>query len=174
MCELMKPKTNNRRADGFATVDFLIVAVIILIIVTYAWTAVMQAQRWQAREGAARQFAGFVERARSDSTRRRATDPRQMAQITVLNETYYSVTIDQDGDGALDVPRVVSLQQLTIDGPYPRTYMFDRTGKAVDSSGNAIQQTVVTFANRSGKSVVKVSDDGQAAPSPSQGDNSKK
>jgi type II secretory pathway pseudopilin PulG len=172
----MKPKTNNRRVDGFATVDFLIVAVIILIIVTYAWTAVMQAQRWQAREGAARQFASFIERARSDSTRRRATDAKQMAQVTILNNSFYSVTVDENGDGALDAPRVVSLheQQLTIDGPYPRTYMFDRTGKAVDSSGNAIQQTVVTFANRSGKSVVKVSDDGQAAPSPSQGDNSKK
>jgi hypothetical protein len=99
-----------------------------------------------------------------------------MAQVTVLNESFYSLTVDENGDGVLDAPRVVSLheQQLTIDGPYPRTYMFDRTGKAVDSSGNAIQQTVVTFANRSGKSVVKVSDDGQAAPSPSQGDNSKK
>src|SRR5436190_12095908 len=157
----MKPKTHNSRAAGFATVDFLIVAVIILIIVTYAWTAVMQAQRWQAREGAAQQFASFIERARSDSTRRRATDARTMAQITVLNESFYSVTIDEDGDGALDVPRVVNLQgqQITIDGPYPRTYMFDRSGKTVDSSGTTFQQTVVTFANRSGKSVVKVSDD---------------
>jgi len=172
----MKPTTQNSRVAGFATVDFLIVAVIILIIVTYAWMAVMHAQRWQAREGAAQQFASFVERARSDSMRRRATDARQMAQITVLNESYYSVTIDQDGDGALDIPRVVSLQgqQLTIDGPYPRTYMFDRSGKAVDSNGNAVQQTVVTIANRSGKSVVKVSDDDKATSAPSQGDNSKK
>src|SRR6185436_152129 len=115
----MKPKPNNIRADGFATVDFLIVAVIILIIVTYAWTAVMQAQRWQAREGAAQQFASFIERARSDSMRRRATDTKQMAQVTVLNEGFYSMTIDQDGDGTLDAPHVVSLheQQLTIDGP---------------------------------------------------------
>jgi len=172
----MKPTTQNSRVAGFATVDFLIVAVIILIIVTYAWTAVMHAQRWQAREGAAQQFASFVERARSDSMRRRATDARQMAQITVLNESYYSVTIDQDGDGALDIPRVVNLQgqQLTIDGPYPRTYMFDRSGKAVDSNGNAVQQTVVTIANRSGKSVVKVSDDDKAPSAPSQGDSSKK
>jgi type II secretory pathway pseudopilin PulG len=171
----MKPKPNNRRAGGFATVDFLIVAVIILIIVTYAWTAVMQAQRWQAREGAAQQFGAFVEQARSDSSRRHATDPRQMAQITVLNETFYSVTMDQDGDGALDVPRVVDLQaqQLTIDGPYPRTYMFDRSGKAVDSSGNPVQQTVVTIGNRSGRSVVKVSDESKAPPAPAQGDNKK-
>jgi hypothetical protein len=52
--------------------------------------------------------------------------------------------------------------------------MFDRSGKAVDSNGNAVQQTVVTIANRSGKSVVKVSDDDKAPSAPTQGDNSKK
>jgi len=172
----MKPKLNNSRADGFAIVDFLIVAVIILIIVTYAWTAVMQAQRWQAREGAAQQFAGFIERARSDSMRRRATDTKQMAQVTVLNESFYSMTIDQDGDGTLDAPRVVSLheQQLTMDGPFPRTYMFDRSGKIVDSSGNPLQPGVVIFTNRSGKSVVRVSDDSKASSAPAQGNNGRK
>ena len=163
--ELMKLKTNNRHSGGFATVDFLIVAVIVLIVVTYAWTAITAAQRSHTREGAAQQFAGFLERARSDSMRRRATDARQMAQINVLNETFYSVTMDENGDGALDVPRVVSLQdqQLTIGGPYPRTFMFDRFGKSVDSLGNAVQATSVIFANRGGKSVVKISDDGKAS-----------
>jgi len=161
---MMRPNKTKTEA-GFGTVDFLIVAVIILIVVTYAWTAIMQAQRWQAREGAAQQFAGFLERARSDSMRRRAIDARQMAQITVLNATFYSVTMDENGDGALDVPRVVSLQeqQLTIDGPYPRTFMFDRSGKSVDSFGNPVPATIVTFANRSGKSVVNVSEEGKAS-----------
>src|SRR6476660_8758590 len=126
----MKLKTNSGRCAGFATVDFLIVAVIILIVVSYAWTAITQSQRTHTREGAAQQFASFLERARSDSMRRRATDARQMAQINVLNEQFYSVTMDDNGDGALDVPRVVNLQdqQLTISGPYPRTFMFDRFG----------------------------------------------
>ena len=161
----MKLKTNSSRCDGFATVDFLIVAVIVLIVVTYAWTAVTQAQRWQAREGAAQQFAAFLERARSDSTRRRATDVKQMAQVTVLNEKFYSVTIDENGDGVLDVPRVINLQdkQLTIGGPYPRTFMFDRSGKSVDNAGNPLPSTTVTFGNQSGKSVVKVSDEGKAS-----------
>ena len=161
----MKLKTNSGRSAGFATVDFLIVAVIILIVVSYAWTAITQAQRTHTREGAAQQFASFLERARSDSMRRRATDARQMAQITVLNETFYEVTMDENGDGALDVPRVVSLQdqQLAIGGPYPRTFMFDRSGKSVDSVGNAVPATVVTFGNRGGKSAVKISDDGKAS-----------
>jgi Tfp pilus assembly protein FimT len=158
----MKPKTNHSCAEGFATVDIMIVAVIILIVVTYAWTAVTQAQRWQAREGAAQQFANFLERARSDSMRRRATDTRQMAEVTILNEMFYSVRTDENGDGVIDVPRVINLkdQQIKIDGPYPRTFMFDHSGKNVDNGGNPLNATYVTFGNRSGKSVVKISETG--------------
>jgi len=156
-------KLNSR--DGFATVDMMIVAVIILIVVTYAWTAIVQAQRWQAREGAAQQFAGFLDRARSDSMRRRATDAQQMAEVTILNETFYSVRTDENGDGTLDAPRVVNLreQHLSMDGPFPRTFMFDRNGRYVDNNGNALKPTYVTFGNRSGKSVVTVSDTGKAS-----------
>ena len=150
-------------ARGFATVDFMIVAVIVLIVATYAWTAIIQAKQWQAREGAAQQFASYLERARSDSIRRRATEAQQMAEVTVLNDSFYSVRTDENGDGVLDAPRVVTLQELKIDGPFPRTFMFDRSGKYVDSNGNALKPTYVTFANRSGKSVVTVSDNGKAS-----------
>src|SRR5580765_7705602 len=110
----MKRQVTTNRADGFATVDVMIVAVIILIVVTYAWTAVTQAQRWQAREGAAQQFATFLEKARSDSIRRRAVDTQHMAEVTILNETIYSVRSDENGDGNLDAPRVVNLQEQQI------------------------------------------------------------
>jgi Tfp pilus assembly protein FimT len=152
-------------AAGFATIDFLIVAVIILIMVTYVSTAVMQAHRWQAREGAAQEFASYLEKARSDSMRRRATDSQQMAEVTILNGNFYSVRTDENGDGVLDAPRVVNLQerQLTIDGPFPRTFMFDRSGNNVDAAGNVLKATYVTFGNRSGKSVVQVSDEGKAS-----------
>ncbi|HYX29753.1 MAG TPA: hypothetical protein VE863_14395, partial [Pyrinomonadaceae bacterium] len=147
---------------GFATVDFLIVAVIVLILATYAFTAIMHAKQSHTLAGAAQQFAGYLERARSDSMRRRATDVRQMAEVTILNAQFYSVRLDEDGDGALDVPRVLNLQdqQLTVEGPYPRTFIFDRYGKSIDNGGNALQATSVVFTNRSGKSVVKISDDG--------------
>ena len=159
----MREETGMRSARGFATVDLMIVAVIVLIVVTYAWTAVMQAKQWQAREGAAQQFASYLERARSDSIRRRATDAQHMAEVTVLTDSFYSVRMDENGDGVLDAPRVVTLQELKIDGPFPRTFMFDRSGKYVDSNGNALKPTFVTFGNRSGKSVVTVSDNGKAS-----------
>src|ERR1043165_2567998 len=137
----MKRTANLNSHDGFATVDFLIVGVIVLIVATYGWTAISHTLRSHTREGAAQQFSSYLERARSDSMRRRATDIRQMAEVTILNQQYYSVRMDEDGDGALDIPRVVSLleQQLTVDGPYPRTILFDRSGKSVDSSGSPLQ-----------------------------------
>ncbi|HYW74397.1 MAG TPA: hypothetical protein VE961_25465 [Pyrinomonadaceae bacterium] len=161
----MARRDDPNPANGFATIDFLIVAVIILIMVTYVSTAVMQAHRWQAREGAAQQFANYLERARSDSMRRRATDSQQMAQVTILNGSFYSVRTDENGDGVLDDPRVINLQeqQLTIDGPFPRTFIFDRAGNYVDSGGNVLKSTFVTFANRSGKSVVQVLDNGKTS-----------
>jgi hypothetical protein len=54
-------------------------------------------------------------------------------------------------------------QQLTVDGPYPRTFMFDRSGKSVDISGNFNPATTVAFANRSGKSIVKISENGKTS-----------
>ena len=123
----------------------------------------IELQRWHARSGAAQQFANYLQMARSDSMRRRATDA-QMAQVTILNDNFYEVRLDADGNGVLDAPRVVSLaeQKLMINGPFPRTFMFDSTGKAVDASRNAINATAVTFGNRSGKSAVTVSDTGKA------------
>ena len=161
----MKRTANVNSQDGFATVDFLIIAVIVLIVVTSASNAFLHAQRAYTLEGAAQQFAGYMEQARSDSMRRRATDVRQMAEVTIINPQFYSVRMDEDGDGALDVPRVVNLQeqQLTVDGPYPRTFLFDRTGKSVDTGGNANPPTAVAFANRSAKSIVKISESGKTS-----------
>jgi Tfp pilus assembly protein FimT len=161
----MKGTANVNSQDGFATVDFLIVAVIVLIVATSAFNAIMRAQRAYTLEGAAQQFASYMEQARSDSMRRRATDVRQMAEVTIINAQFYSVRMDEDGDGSLDVPRVVNLQeqQLTVDGPYPRTFMFDRAGKSVDTTGNANPATAVAFANRSAKSIIKISDSGKTS-----------
>jgi Tfp pilus assembly protein FimT len=161
----MNKQSNSNRHDGFATVDFLIVAVIILIVVSYAFTTLIHAQRAHTREGAAQQFSSYLERARSDSMRRRATDVKQMGEVTILNQQFYSVRIDEDGDGALDIPRVVNLQeqQLTVDGPYPRSFRFDRAGKSVDNTGNPVQPTPIVFANRDGKSAVTIAENGSSS-----------
>jgi len=50
--------------------------------------------------------------------RRNATDLNQMSQVKIFNRRFYSIAIDSDGDGNLDV-----------------RYDSDATRKAFDSAG---------------------------------------
>ena len=81
-----------------------------------------------------------------------------MAQITVLDAHGYNVSLDANGDGALDPPVFVELkeQNLKIDGPFPRMYMFDAQGRTVDAGRNPLPSASITLFNGSGKSVINV------------------
>ena len=148
---------------GFSVLDLLIAAVVILIVVSFSVTSVVRGQKPVLRTNAARQFANYLQQARDDSMRRRATAPSQMAQVTIINERYYSVSIDANGDGILDTPIVISLAEkhVTVSGPFPRTAMFDSLGRVVDVNANVMSTAPTTFANSSGTSLVKLSDAGQ-------------
>src|ERR1051325_7700653 len=164
MSASVKRLRNLRSCEGYSVVDFLIVLVIISIVVTYVWTQVIQAQRTQVRSNAAQQFAGYLETARGDSMRRRATEAVQMAQVTVSNDRFYRVITNETVDRVLDPPIVVNLtdQLLTTNGPFPRTFMFNSSGRPLDSSQNPIAPAQIVFANAGGKSAVTLSEVGKA------------
>jgi type II secretory pathway pseudopilin PulG len=151
-------------SQGFSTIELLMVVVIILIVITYTLTTVVRGQKPALRANAARQLANYLEQARNDSVRRRANGSSQMAQVTILNEKYYSVMLDANGDGALDTPLVINLndQRVSLNGPFPRTFMFDLAGKPVDTSANVIHPSPITVTNSSGVTTIKVSDTGQS------------
>ncbi len=150
-------------SQGFSTIEMLMIVVIILIVITYTLTTVVRGQKPAARSNAARQLANYLEQARNDSVRRRAATSSQMAQVTILNDKYYSVMIDANGDGALDTPVVINLndQRVNLNGPFPRTFMFDLGGKPVDVNTNVVHPSPITVANSSGVTSVRVSDVGQ-------------
>jgi type II secretory pathway pseudopilin PulG len=150
-------------SQGFSTVELLIVVVIILIVITYTLTTVVRGQKPAARSNAARQLANYLEQARNDSVRRRAATSSQMAQVTILNDKYYSVMLDANGDGALDTPVVINLndQRVNLNGPFPRTFMFDLGGKPVDVNANVVHPSPIAVANSSGVTSVRISDAGQ-------------
>lgn len=50
-------------------------------------------------------WKGILEKARVDSLRRHPTASGQMAQVTLINATFYSVTMDADGNGTLAHPK---------------------------------------------------------------------
>jgi len=159
----LTPKNDFSTCKGFSVLELLIVVVMILIVISFTLESMARFQKPVLRTNAARQFENYLEQARNDSMRRRATVSPQMAQVTILNDRYYSVTMDANGDGVLDMPIVVSLveQHITLNGPFPRSFMFNSLGKAVDLNQNVIQPTAITVANASGASMVKLSDAGR-------------
>jgi prepilin-type N-terminal cleavage/methylation domain-containing protein len=143
---LTSPKNNSR---GFSVIELLIVVSIISVVCGFALMQITRARQVMIRENAARQFAGYLEKARIDSLRRHPMTTAQMAQVSILNTTYYSVTVDANGDGALDAPRVVSLgtDGLQLNGPFPRTIYFNWRGRTVDAAGNVASPSFVTISN---------------------------
>ncbi len=75
------------------------------------------------RASVSRELAGYLEKARSDSMRRKATEINEMAQVKIFNGKFYSVAIDANGDGHLDIPLVMSFpaeQGVEFQGPFPQ------------------------------------------------------
>jgi len=135
--------------DGFTVIELLIVLTIISVLSGFALMQITRARQVMVRENAARQLAGYLEKARVDSLRRHPMAAVQMAQVTLSDATSYSVTIDADGNGALDAPKVVSLAPdgLQLNGPFPRTIYFNWRGRTVDAAGNVALPSFVTLSN---------------------------
>ncbi|MEP6743807.1 MAG: tetratricopeptide repeat protein [bacterium] len=135
--------------NGFTVIELLIVASIISVVSGFALMQITRARQVMVRENAARQLASYLEKARIDSVRRHPTTSAQMAQVSIINATFYTVTIDANGDGALDAPKVVSLAPdgLQLNGPFPRTIYFNWRGRTVDAAGNVALPAFVTISN---------------------------
>jgi Tfp pilus assembly protein FimT len=164
------PKTERAKSSasaGFSVLDMMIVVVIVAIIVTYVLGQIRTIQKPLARTNAAQRLTAYVQTARSDSMRRHASEITRMAQITVVDAQGYNVSLDANGDGNLDPPIFVDLkdQNLKIDGPFPRMYMFDAQGRTVDPGRNPITSGSITLSNGSGKSVINLTNSSSSAQS---------
>jgi prepilin-type N-terminal cleavage/methylation domain-containing protein len=145
--------TQNINNRGFSVIELLIVVSILSVVSGFALMQITRARQVMTRENAARQLGSYLEKARVDSLRRHATASAQMAQVTIINATFYSVTIDADGNGALDAPKVMSLptgSSLQFNTPYPRTIYFNWRGRTVDAAGNVASPSFITISTTSG------------------------
>jgi type II secretory pathway pseudopilin PulG len=133
----------KRRGErGISIVEILIVALMISIVATFAAMQIGAAQRAMRLTNSAREFLGWLEKARLDSLRRHAMSSVEMASITLNNNNTYTVTIDQNGDGTLDPGRTITIPNthgarfsgVTI----PSTIYYNWRGRPVDSAGNSI------------------------------------
>lgn len=161
----LKPKQPDN-ARGFSVIELLIVATMITVLTGFAFIQITQARQAMSRANAAREFASYLEKARLDSVRRHPDTTAEMAQVTIINPTFYSVTLDSNGDGSMDAPRVISLpadSNLSFNAPFPRTIMFNWRGRTVDSSGNVTTPLSVTISNSYGTSRIDITNAGQPA-----------
>lgn len=151
---------NNR---GVTVINLLIVATLIATAVSLILPLLLTTQRTMIRTNVVQEFSNFIQHARNDSKRRHAVVPAQMAKVTILSEWYYYVVIDADGDGALDPPVVVNLQDrnIRLDGPFPRTCMFDQAGRVLDQNESPMPFPVVQFSDEKGKTSVRFDGPGQ-------------
>jgi len=154
----------SESAPGFSVIELLIVVSIISVVSGFALMQITRARQVMIRENAARQFAGYLEKARVDSLRRHPMAAAEMAQVTIGDATSYSVTIDADGSGTLDAPKAMTLPaglNLQFNTPFPRTIYFNWRGRTVDSAGNVASPPFVTISNTYGSSRIDLTTAGQ-------------
>lgn len=162
------PQKNLSNDAGVTVLEVLIVLTMIAVISGFALMRIVRARQIMIRANAAQEFVGYLEKARLDSVRRRPLPTTaEMAQVSIVNANYYSVTIDADGNGTLDAPKVIRLPvntDLQFNGTFPRTIYFDWRGRTVNSSGTITTASAITISSATyGSTSINLSDAGQAA-----------
>jgi type II secretory pathway pseudopilin PulG len=144
--------------------ELVIVVAMVGVISGFAIVSFVRASRTGDRTKTAVELANYLKKARVDSMRRNAKDVNQMAQVKVFNRRFYSIAVDGDNDGQLDIPLVMSLPEepgIEINGPFPRTYIFDWMGQTVDSQNQRVTPAPMVVGNGSGASAIKFDIDGK-------------
>lgn len=151
-------------ASGVSAVEVLIVVAMLGIVAGFACLKLIRGNNATNRQSTAVDFANHLHKARLDSMRRQVKDISQMAQVKVFNRKSYSMAIDGDGDNQLDVPLVMNLpaeQGIEMNGPFPKTFIFDGLGQTIDSQNQRVTPEPVTLSNSAGASAVKFSETGE-------------
>jgi type II secretory pathway pseudopilin PulG len=161
-------KFNN--AGGISVIELLIVVAMIFVVAGFAFFKLLRSPKLEVRASVSREVAGYLEQARTDSMRRNATAIGEMAQVKIFNGKFYSVAIDANADGHLDIPLVMSFtadQGVEFKGPFPKTFIFDGRGQNVDLHNRPVTFQPLILSDSSGNTAVKLSETGQAVVVPS-------
>ena len=162
------PKKPNARSQRLPEV--MIIIVIAAVVVGFVVKSILGGSPATYRTTNMVEIAGYLRNARADSMRRAAKDPSQMAQVKIFNRRLYSIAIDGDGDGNVDIPLVKSLPEqsgLSINGPFPKNYIFDWQGQTVDSQNRRVTPQPLSVADPSGVSAITFAEDGTIVVLPS-------
>lgn len=163
------PPLNKQKQRGFSVTELLLVLAMISVVAGFVVFSLARGNRTAFRTDTAIEIAGYLQKARVDSMRRNAKDVNQMAQVKIFNRRFYSIAIDNDADGNLDIPLVKSLPEkagVEINGPFPKTYIFNWQGQTVDAQNKPVAPAPLTVGSSSGASAIKFSDEGKVVVLP--------
>jgi Tfp pilus assembly protein FimT len=183
--------------EGFSLFELLIVLTLIMILVTVTIVIFDSSKTDFERQRIAKEFKSYLERARFDSVKRRATDISDMSRITLNSPSSFTAAYDRNGNGILDTAesQIVdftqrSNTQIVVSDTlnYPVTIFFNQRGHIIakDSLGvdinpvfticskncNATSQnnedlTVLSISNTGTVAVLSGGESPTALPTPS-------
>lgn len=137
------------KANGFSTIELVIVATILTIVTGFGVMGINRAKASIRLTGAAREYASYIERARLYSIRSHAESASERANVAInAGRTSYNVSMDLDGDGLLDT-RTIPLPTGVRFGT-TETIGFDwrgRTWNTVGATTRSNAQVSITLTN---------------------------
>jgi Tfp pilus assembly protein FimT len=140
-------KTNSSQS-GKSIIELVIVLLVLAIIVVFALAPFKNSKTAFKRLNFARELKVSLERARSDSMKRRATDESAMARVTIDSATSFSLSTDLNQNQIIESSetKLVSLANsgIKIVGDnlvFPITVKFDRRGFIIATNGDGTQIT---------------------------------
>lgn len=132
---------SKRNERGISIVELLIVVTMIGVVSAFAVMQIAGAQRAMRLSNSSREFMSWLDKTRLDSVRRHAAGGER-AHVTISSANTYTVTIDQNGDGALDPPRSISFPgthgAAFVGVAFPTVIYYNWRGRAVDNAGNLL------------------------------------
>src|ERR1700752_243999 len=129
-----KEKKPRRRGWCFPTIELLITVAIVTIVSVFGVMGIPRAKANIRLSGAAREYASYVEKARTLSIRNHADDASERATVAInASKTSYDVTMDFDGDGNMDTRTITLPSDVQFDNV--ETISFDWRGRTWNTVG---------------------------------------
>jgi len=147
---------------GVTVLEIVITVALIVTVCAFAVMGITRARRSMRLSGAAREYAGYVEKTRTNSIRRHADGADEWSTITINpDKTSYVVAMDFDGNGTLETKVVQLPEGVTFDTE--ETIAFDWRGRTQSIVGGltaANAQVAITLRSVSDSISVDVTGSG--------------
>ena len=137
----------SSRHDGFTLLQAIIVLAVAMVISAATVMSIRAGRPGIQLANSAHQLAGYLERARADSVRRRATNGQE-STVQILNANTYRVTMGWGGSGTL------TSRDFTLEGDV--VFDTNATTIAFDWRGRPISGVEVTLALTNSAGVTQV------------------